>query len=587
MRVSTPKPHEEDVSSQELLKELRDFMGRQQSTEAQLFREIKDLREVMHWKTEDEWPSRESSRHFYLPVQSHISLQTPAFSRQPTQQYQPPPLLRRSQEPPQQQQLLPQQNYRREPKIPDFQEGEDVENFFIRFERMARTWNWVRGEWAARVVSLLIGKALEAYASMDEELSDSYDDIKAAVLAKYNVTEETYRQRFRNPNVPDGESVRETYNRLKQLYKRWMRPDIRNKEQMGETIMLEQYLKTLRPDVRIWVKENKPQTGEEAAKLAERYIAAHRGLPQQNKVTMGKPRPEGNSGWKAIRPGSAANAPTVRTTTATTQGEFRCFHCQQIGHKASLCPRRKPKMASMCYAPRNEFGPVMARHRHVVTLTVNGQSAKGLVDTGSTLSLVKGCLLDRSQHDYSNTVSVGCVHGQENCYPTADVSVEIAGQAYLLKVGVVENLACDVVLGDDLPILDELVNSAPSSCTVITRSQAKKGLEPLPDLDDELCEGGGKTRKGKQQCRQERALRVVRNCANHDYVQSLSVEPQWQIPQNFRELQASDPDLKLLFEKVCEVNGVEEPGFKGDSQGISTLSKTTYSTWQTQTPTDL
>uniref|UniRef100_A0A9J8BQU4 SCAN box domain-containing protein n=1 Tax=Cyprinus carpio carpio TaxID=630221 RepID=A0A9J8BQU4_CYPCA len=91
---------------------------------------------------------------------------------------------------------------------------------------------------------------------------------------------ETYRLRFRSLTVPTGESVRETYNRIKGLYKRWMRPEMKNKEQLGETIILEQYLRVLRPDVRVWVKENQPLTGEGAARLAERYMAAHREPPR-------------------------------------------------------------------------------------------------------------------------------------------------------------------------------------------------------------------------------------------------------------------------------------------------------------------
>ncbi|RXN24948.1 hypothetical protein ROHU_005997 [Labeo rohita] len=170
-----------------------------------------------------------------------------------------------------------------EPQIPSFVEGEDVESFFVRFERIARTWGLQANEWAAQMVTLLTGKALEAYVGMDEQRSSSYDDIKAAVLAKYNVTEETYRLRFRSLMVPAGENVRETYNRIKGLYKRWMRPEMRSKEQLEETIILEQYLRVLRPDVRIWVKEHQPRTGEEAAGLAERYLAAHRESPRTSK----------------------------------------------------------------------------------------------------------------------------------------------------------------------------------------------------------------------------------------------------------------------------------------------------------------
>ncbi len=83
-----------------------------------------------------------------------------------------------------------------ESQIPNFVEGEDVENFFVRFERIAWKWGWQTDEWAARVVTLLTGNALEAYASMDKKCSRSYDDIKAAVLPKYNMTDEIYRLRF-------------------------------------------------------------------------------------------------------------------------------------------------------------------------------------------------------------------------------------------------------------------------------------------------------------------------------------------------------------------------------------------------------
>ena len=69
------------------------------------------------------------------------------------------------------------------------------------------------------MVTLLTGKALEAYAGMDEEQSESYEAIKSAVLMKYNVTEETYRQRFRSMTVPVGETVREMYIRIMGLYR--------------------------------------------------------------------------------------------------------------------------------------------------------------------------------------------------------------------------------------------------------------------------------------------------------------------------------------------------------------------------------
>lgn len=39
-------------------------------------------------------------------------------------------------------------------------------------------------------------------------------------------------------------------------------------------------------------------------------------------------------------------------------------------------------------------------------------------------------------------------------------------QAFLLRVGVIDNLAYDVVLGDDFPFL--LVDATPKTCAVLT-----------------------------------------------------------------------------------------------------------------------
>ena len=67
---------------------------------------------------------------------------------------------------------------------------------------------------------------------------------------------------------------------------------------------------------------------------------------------------------------------------------------------------------------------------------------------------------------------------------------------YLLNAGVVEVLPMDMFLGRDSPVLPELLESNTStvniSCAVLTRAQAKAGLQPLPDLYDSLCEGGTK-----------------------------------------------------------------------------------------------
>lgn len=79
--------------------------------------------------------------------------------------------------------------------------------------------------------------------------------------------------------------------------------------------------------------------------------------------------------------------------------------------------------------------------------------------------------------------------------PTSEVTIVVDGQAFLLQVGLTDHLAVDCILGRDLPILQDLIaGKQPKAemCAMVTRSQVNTGLEPLPDVDGDLCEGGSK-----------------------------------------------------------------------------------------------
>ncbi len=84
------------------------------------------------------------------------------------------------------------------------------------------------------------------------------------------------------------------------------------------------------------------------------------------------------------------------------------------------------------------------------------------------------------------------------------------------------------------------------SCPAITRSQARAGLQPLPDLDDSLLQDGTKgPRKSRRQRRLEKYLGTP--------IAEVSVEG-WQVPGNIAELQRNDVTLKPLFEKTVSAN---------------------------------
>uniref|UniRef100_A0AAV2KMH6 SCAN box domain-containing protein n=1 Tax=Knipowitschia caucasica TaxID=637954 RepID=A0AAV2KMH6_KNICA len=102
----------------------------------------------------------------------------------------------------------------------------------------------------------------------------------------------------RSTTVPPGENPAETYHRLKGLYRRWIRPEEHTKEEIGDAIILEQFLRVLPGDIRTWVMEHEPKEGLAAAKLTQQYINARKGARQPTPPPR-FPRREGPTEWES------------------------------------------------------------------------------------------------------------------------------------------------------------------------------------------------------------------------------------------------------------------------------------------------
>ncbi|KAJ8353526.1 hypothetical protein SKAU_G00210930 [Synaphobranchus kaupii] len=120
------------------------------------------------------------------------------------------------------------------------------------------------------------GKAQSAFVAMSPTQTGDYDLIKEAVLKKYQIHAETDHQRFRSMETPADYSPQELYTRLKDLFCKWVKYDRSGKEAIMETLVLEQFLRVLYPEVRTWVKDYDPTTAAGAATLVESYTTARK-----------------------------------------------------------------------------------------------------------------------------------------------------------------------------------------------------------------------------------------------------------------------------------------------------------------------
>ena len=96
-----------------------------------------------------------------------------------------------------------------EVKLVKLSEQDDIESYLTTFERIMRAYEVKEKRWAVKLAPQLTGKAQQAYAAMKVEDAGTYRLLKEAILRRYDISEETYRQRFRDAERKDSESVSE------------------------------------------------------------------------------------------------------------------------------------------------------------------------------------------------------------------------------------------------------------------------------------------------------------------------------------------------------------------------------------------
>ncbi|XP_076864257.1 uncharacterized protein LOC143516498 [Brachyhypopomus gauderio] len=558
-----------DTSIEQLCNTLQDFVRVQQEKDEHLQREA--ARQEQRWR---------SLHHQFGLLQDELRRNLPERRREESETTEAPgpsrtQILRSRDETPragQYQHEAPRVTHTPPtPRMPTLKETDDIEHFLTMFERIAQATCWPRETWALYLVPLLEGKARAAYVAMDADDAGEYDKVKQAILKKYEINKETYRQRFRNSAVKEDETPREFFTRLKGLYEKWMVPKEKSKEEIGDTIILEQFLRTVKPELRSWIIERSPTSADQVMEMAEAFQAArqteaefrHGNVHRMHHAEPGK-YGGGSSGGSRIqhtritpqshwRPNKNIGRVIVNSDKRQEEAVWRCYNCNQIGHKANVCPKRESNFNRLCYIPQRATSTERQESctDSVVYVKIGGKRFKALIDTGASQSMILAECLPELRLGHTGSIRVKCIHGDEQVYPTADVSIEIKGQAYMLKVGIIQSAPYAVILGRDLPILVDLLTGQQSVAEgmIATRLQTKREtaqeskvlLKEMP-FNMEL-----RKRKSKREKRQDKTKGTV-------LVEKLE-NPNIQteiLPSNIAQLQSQDESLKPLFSKYAK-----------------------------------
>ena len=220
-------------------------------------------------------------------------------------------------------------------KLTRLSDSDDIEAYLTTFERMMGAYDIAKERWPFILAPQLTGKAQQAYAALPPDGAKDYDEVKAAILWRYNINEETYHQRFRSLKVKEGEAPRELVTRLTDLATRWTRECTSQKELL-DLMIKEQLLRMLPEDVRIWVNERKPKNSQEAGELAENYLQAR----------------------STTEPKRSQKAEKLPTT--------KCPKCGLHGHWARDCPLNWPEADA---PPAKQLKDLQTRPRYLENVT--------------------------------------------------------------------------------------------------------------------------------------------------------------------------------------------------------------------------
>ncbi|XP_063959750.1 uncharacterized protein LOC135155081 [Lytechinus pictus] len=278
------------------------------------------------------------------------------------------------------------------PKLPHFVEGKDnMDAYLKRFEKYAEVQSWPRSSWAISLSALLQGKALDVYSRLPADKAEDYDALKEALLLRFELTCDDFRQKFRYSNPQSGETPTQFVVRLEHYLSRWI--DLsgtqRTFDGVVEMLLKQQLVERGGTSLGLFLKERKPKNISEMTSLADTYVEAHSGhfgITRKNKNdNKGKPQgsryPQSDSEAKTS-PGNLRNSLPERKRIGP------CFICNKMGHLAAKCNTKLQGASLICSTDHSKSSSQNQKRESTQYETNSKVSVDSRSDSCATCSLV-------------------------------------------------------------------------------------------------------------------------------------------------------------------------------------------------------
>ena len=390
-------------------------------------------------------------------------------------------------------------------RLPPLGDNDDVTAYIMRFEKLARVMRVPADLYAFQLSSLLRGKALSVYSSLPAEITDSYSELKKALLKAFKQTPDHYREKFRRSTISSDESHGQFIAKLGRYLDYWL--DSLNVDKSFEGLksffIRDQFLSACPQNLRLFLTERNSLDLTALAEMADNFDAARSYTNKNNNNDR-----VNNSKTQGNKKENSDQNETPNSNRRRPLSSVKCYDCGTFGHYKNKCPQnpeasvrlsdssgsnppnnnlpgssnvRKVYSVSACYFSSRDSGP--KKKRKTVSGNVNGRHVDGIIrDTGCDCLVVSESLLPQEPAD-CETIDLYDYLGRKDTFPLVPCYIDcqyIRGWYKVAKAPI----NVDMLVGDDSDDFIFDVNQFTNSnnvCSVKTRAQSNKAniVHPL------------------------------------------------------------------------------------------------------------